>query len=122
MTVQTTYRDMDRSEALDRLVDVEAAKLQRFFPRIVRCRVLIEKPHNRKGAPFHVRIELGVPGDELVVSHVPSISKAWDDETERPEDASKLDAPYKNAQRAIRDAFLKVERRLGDYASRKMGK
>ena len=110
LPVQIAYRNTERSKALDALVGEEAGKLPRFFQRIVNCRVLIEHEHrhHRKGTPVHVRIELGVPGEELV------INSSADPETVLSDDG-------KDAQRAIRDAFRKAERRLADYAKRKAG-
>ena len=123
MIRQTTFRNMERSEALEKLVAEEAHKLERLFRRIVSCRVLIEQPHHRRGAPFHVRIDVGVPGDELVVSHVPApLAPVEDEEEPRADAPAASEAAYKNAQRAIRDAFRKAERRVGDYAGRKIGK
>lgn len=58
---------MDTSAAVAARVQEEAAKLDRYFDRITSCRVIVEAPHrhHRRGEPFHVRIELGVPGKEL---------------------------------------------------------
>ncbi|MBV9102625.1 MAG: HPF/RaiA family ribosome-associated protein [Candidatus Eremiobacteraeota bacterium] len=122
LPVQVTYRKVRRTEALDRVIHEEAAKLERFFERIVSCRVLIELAHRhrRSGVPFHVRIDLGVPGDELVISNEPTLhSTLLGREAEAAEKSFELDVDHKTADRAVRDAFRKAQRRLGDYARRK---
>ena len=75
LPVQTTFRNMDASAAVAARVQEEADKLDKYFDRITSCRVIVEAPHrhHRRGEPFHIRIELGVPGKELVVTHVPTL-------------------------------------------------
>jgi hypothetical protein len=54
LPVQITYRGVNPSDALSRLIRKEARKLDEFFDRIVSCRVLVEREqrHLRSGAPF----------------------------------------------------------------------
>jgi ribosome-associated translation inhibitor RaiA len=70
MTIRTTFRHLRRSAELERDVEARAAKLLTFDPRLIGCRVLLEVPHRRRrhGNPVHVRIELQLPGDDIVVS------------------------------------------------------
>lgn len=72
LPVQTTFRNMDASAAVAARVQEEADKLDKYFDRITSCRVIVEA-HHRRGEPFHIRIELGVPGKELVVTHEPTL-------------------------------------------------
>ena len=76
LPVQITFRNMDRSEAIEEWIRAEAAKLDTFYNRIMRCRVAIEVPHrhHRKGSSYHLRIDLTVPGEEIVVKRQPSLS------------------------------------------------
>jgi Sigma 54 modulation protein / S30EA ribosomal protein len=78
LTLQITFRNMKPSEFVAARVNVEAAKLNRYFNRITSCRVVIESPHrhHRWAETFHVRIELGVPGEEIVVKRAPSLRRA----------------------------------------------
>ncbi|HEV3090398.1 MAG TPA: HPF/RaiA family ribosome-associated protein [Candidatus Cybelea sp.] len=93
---QITYRGVDHSEALRALIERESAKLDRFFNRITSRRVLVEHdPQLREGAPFRVRIDVVVPGHELM------------------SDASEHDADV-----AVREAFRRARRRLKAYAAR----
>jgi ribosomal subunit interface protein len=97
--VQLTFRDIPPSPALSAHVEKRAAKLDTYFDRIVKCHVVVEAPHrhSKHGKRFHVRIDLHVPGKELVVS-------------KNPEDAKE------DAHAAIDDAFTDAERVLEEYS------
>ena len=101
LPLQVTLRDVSPSEAVEGYIRERAAKLDAFYDRIMGCRVVVEAPvrHHRKGGPFKVRIDLTVPGDELVVN--------------RQSD--------EDLYVAIRDAFDAMRRRLEDYARRQRG-
>ncbi len=120
---QITYRDVAASAALDRLIEAEAAKLEHFFDGIVSCRVLVEHTHrrHRRGSPYRVRIELGVPGEPLVVNHTDDVRPVppWSDEPERVRKAAEHEAEHKDPQLAIRDAFHTLTRRLQEYVKRR---
>ena len=75
--VQITFRDIPASPAITAYVEKRAAKLETLFQRMVNCHVVVEEPHrhNRQGKKFHVRIDMLVPGKELVVSKTPDDSK-----------------------------------------------
>jgi len=68
--LQITMRDMDRSDALDTTIQEHAAKLEQFHSRITRCRVTVEqmRKHHQQGHHFAVRIDLRVPGREIVAT------------------------------------------------------
>lgn len=125
MVVQTTFRNVDVSDELERLVGDEARKLERFFERMTSCRVLIERAHRhrRRGSEFSVRIDIGVPGDELVINNAPDVhhdvKNDPGDEVPRLSKRAEVDAAHKDAQLAVRDAFRKATRRLQEYARRK---
>jgi ribosome-associated translation inhibitor RaiA len=107
---QISYRDVAQSPSIDRLIRTEVAKLEHFHDRILNCRVHIEYAHRRHSSPvFHVRIELSVPGEHLVVSH--------NDDTHPP--SSSHEAAHKDVQLAVRDAFRTATSRLQDYVSRR---
>jgi ribosome-associated translation inhibitor RaiA len=78
----------------------KAAHLENYYDRIMGCRVVVEAPvrHHRLGA-FSVRIDLTVPGEELVVS-----------KQERPD-----------LKIAVRDAFDAIRRQLEDFVRRQRG-
>jgi ribosome-associated translation inhibitor RaiA len=118
-TARTTFLNMPPSDAVMDHVQKEADKLSKYFDRITSCSVVIEAPHGHKnhhGEPFHVRIELGVPGKELVVAHNPSARRMLDPEEEaRVRKNHEVEGPHKDLYVAIRDAFLAIRRQLQDY-------
>ncbi|MDQ6926112.1 MAG: HPF/RaiA family ribosome-associated protein [Candidatus Eremiobacteraeota bacterium] len=116
---QIAYRDVEPSPALDHLIQAEAAKLERFFHGIISCRVLVEHSNRRHkhGSPFNVRIELSLPGTELIVNHgddVRPVPPASDDEPERVHKSAEHEG-HKDPQLATRDAFKTMTRRLQEY-------
>lgn len=89
------------TEWLASLIEEQAEKLERYFPRIISCRVVVEQPHrhHRHGKQFNVRISVGVPGKEVVVARSP---------------AHHVD--NEEVHEAVLDAFRIARRRLQDYA------
>ncbi|MDY7226071.1 HPF/RaiA family ribosome-associated protein [Hyalangium rubrum] len=67
--LQITYRGMESSEAMSEHIRDQAEKLEQLFDRIVGCHVVVEQPHKhqRQGNHFHVRLDLHVPGKDIVV-------------------------------------------------------
>ncbi|OJZ17403.1 MAG: ribosomal subunit interface protein [Thiobacillus sp. 65-29] len=94
--LQITFRDMERSDALETHIREKAEKLEQFFADIVSCRVVVEQAakHQQQGKPFNVRIELGVPGKTLIIDK----------------------QVHEDAYVALRDAFDAAKRQLEDYA------
>jgi ribosome-associated translation inhibitor RaiA len=82
-------------------------ELETFFDRIVSCRVSVEAPHRHhvQGQLFRVSIEMGVPGERIVVGGATDEHAAHAD-------------PYV----AVHDAFKAARRRLEDHARRRRGK
>jgi len=54
--------------ALDSIKN-KAKKLEKFYDKIIACRVVVETPHRHKnhGVLFHVSIDISLPGTELAV-------------------------------------------------------
>lgn len=104
--VQVTFRNLDTSPAVEADVLRRAAMLERFHPRLQSCRIVLEAPHRhrRHGAPYRVRIDMVVPGAELVVGRNP---------TEH--------AAHADIYVAVRDAFRAARRELMDDARRTRG-
>lgn len=107
LPLQITFRNMDSSPAVEARVRERAEKLDQYFDHIMSCRVVIEAPHkhHHQGNLFHVRIDVTVPGKELVVSREPNKHQAHED-----------------AYVVIRDAFDAMRRQLEDYARKLKGK
>ena len=96
--LQITFRDIEHSDALETHIREKAEKLETFFEPIMSCRVVVEMPHQHKnqGKLFNVRVDIGVPGSEIVVNR------------DRHEDVYV----------ALRDAFDAAKRQLEDYGRR----
>jgi ribosome-associated translation inhibitor RaiA len=79
--LRITFRDVERSDALEARVRRHADKLGTFDERIVTCRVAIEAPHRHKhhGRHYRVRIDLAVPGAELVADRCPDEGQGSED-------------------------------------------
>jgi ribosome-associated translation inhibitor RaiA len=124
LPVQITYRNMDSSAAVTERIQQEAAKLEEFFSRITHCRVMVEAPHrhHKWGELYHIRIDIGVPGKDLVVSHEPTAHGVLShDEPAALWKHIEIHPEHKDVYVAIRDAFMSARRQLQDYASRLRG-
>lgn len=107
LPLQISFRNLDRSEAIEAAVRKRAARLDRFCGDIMSCRVTVEAPHRHrhKGKTYVVKIDLTVRGGELVVSRTP------DD-----------DHSHEDVYVAIRDAFDAMTRRVEDHVLTRRGK
>jgi cold shock CspA family protein len=129
--LQITFKNMAPSEAIEAHIREAAQKLESFYERIMGCRVLVETPHHhhRNGKQYHVRIDITVPGGEVVIKRAPRLitdrplhSQKYPGDLELAEsrELSKYTA-HDEIQLAIRDAFDAVRRKLQDYARRRRG-
>ncbi len=68
--LQITVRDVPHSEAVEAHVRQKAEKLEEFSGHIMSCRVVVEMPHkhSHQGRQYNVRLDIGVPGREIVVN------------------------------------------------------
>lgn len=95
---EITYRDVDKTSAIDNLVQEKIAKLERVCGYLNSCRIAIEKVQDRprSGSPFRVRIDMTVPpSHELVADSHPNEQNQ-----------------YVELDTVIRDAFSRAERQL----------
>jgi cold shock CspA family protein len=101
------FRDFPPSEAVERAIAAAAERLDRYHPHVTSCRVTVGAPHrhHRKGRLFHVRIDLTVPGAELVVNREPPERHA-----------------HENVYLAVRDAFRAARRLLQDQIRVRTGR
>jgi len=99
--LQVTFRDMQSSDAVETRIREKADKLGRFYDRIMGCRVVVEMPqrHKHQGKLHSVRIDLTVPGAELVANQT----------------------QHEDVYIAIRDAFTAITRQLEDYVHKQRG-
>lgn len=101
LPLKIVARNVSLSEAAESDIREKAAKLDTIYDQIMGCRVRVEAPHrhHRKGVRFNVRIDLTVPGSEIVIRRI-------EDE---------------DLYVAIRDAFDTARRSLEDHTRRLRG-
>lgn len=94
--LQITFRNLPYSDAIAARIEQQFEKLCHYCDRILRCQVIVEVPHqhHHEKNPYHIRINLSLPGEELVVNR-DSSGKYHD-----------------NAYLAIRDAFNAAQKKL----------
>ena len=123
LPVQITFRNIEDSARLEKVIQDEAAKLERFYDRISSCRVVVERPQRAPSSKlYHVRIDLGLPSGELVVKHAPTLHGTLQDaKIEHSRREAKSVLLHKDPQRAIHEAFHEMRRQLQDYSRRQAG-
>jgi len=123
-SLQITYRNVMPSATIEEWIREEAEKLDTFYRHIVACRVAVHVPHrhHRKGSLYHIRIDLQVPGGEIIVNREPTLASEVR-VLEHPAAAKHLELHplMKNLHLAIKSAFRIAARRLQDYARRQRG-
>lgn len=99
-----SFRGIEPDGRLRERLDREIAALERFCDEIIGCRVMVEVPHRsqQSGNLHHVRIDVTVPDEELVVSRDPPGHRAHEELTT-----------------TVVDAFAAMRRQLEDYARRR---
>lgn len=99
--LQITMREIERSDALEADIRRHAEKLEQFHARITSCRVAVEemRRHHQQGREFNVRIDLRVPGEEIVVTR----------------------DHHEDAFVAVRDAFDAAKRQLEEVIREQRG-
>ncbi len=105
--LEITFRGIPHSDAIEAVVRERAAKLEKFFPRISSCRVIVEQLARRERARalvYHVRVQVRVPEGEFVGDKEPPPQRFHED-----------------IYIAIRDAFDAVGRELEDFVRRERG-
>lgn len=100
--LELAFHNLEASEAVETRVRERVAKLEKMFPRLVACRVVVEAPHkqHQKGNVFRVRIEMSVPGDDLVVSKEPNRAH---ERFADPDVYTVLKDAFETAERMLRD-------------------
>jgi len=106
LPIQITFRKMDTSPSVEANIRERAEALEKFFDRITSCRVVVEQSARRlhKGKLYHIRVDLTVPGREIVVKRDPPEHHAHED-----------------ILVAVRDVFDAARRQLEDHARKMRG-
>ena len=95
--VQITFRHMETSPAVETRVRELTDHLGVFSDRIQTCRVVVDSPHrhHHQGKVFAVKVQLVLPGDDVVV------------DMERPQRDG-----HEDVYVVLRDAFDAAKRQL----------
>ena len=124
LTPTITFRGIEPSAALEAEIRARIDKLQTYDDSIIGCRVLVERTqrHHQAGNRYHVRIDVTVPGKELVVAHEASLHAADQDiHLAKTTKQDETDPERKHAFVAVGEAFDVARRQLQDYARRHRG-
>ena len=103
---QVSFDDLPVDDAVRDAVLDHVAQLERLSDRITGCHVVVAQPHrhHREGRLYSVRVDLVVPGAEIVVNR-----------------DHHLDHAHEDVFVALRDAFLAARRRLDNHVRRMHG-
>ncbi len=101
ITPQITLKNVPHSEAVEAKIREKMSKLDQFSDRVMSCRVVVEESQRRQhqGKLFSVRIDMTVPGRELVVNRIEN----------------------EDCYVAVRDAFDAAKRQLEEHARMRRG-
>ncbi|MCS7021723.1 MAG: HPF/RaiA family ribosome-associated protein [Gemmataceae bacterium] len=100
LPLQISFHNMEPDAEVEQMVRERASKLERFYERIMSCRVVIDIPHrhHKNGNMYQIRLDITVPGGEIAVSR------------EAPGHT-----PAKALPIAIKEAFEAAIRQLEDH-------
>ena len=124
LTPTITFRGIDPSAALEAEIRTRIGKLETYYRPIIGCHVLVElaERHHESGNRYHVRLDVTVPGEEIVVAHEAGLhATAQDVDAEKATKDTEPDPERKHARVAVREAFDIARRRLQDYGRRQRG-
>ncbi len=105
--LEIAFHSLPPSDALDAEIRKRVAKLEKFFPRLIGCRVSVEALHNQHqtGNLYEVHIVLSVPGRDIAVTREPHKAKQR--------------YAHPDAYVSVREAFEAAERQLGQFKERR---
>ena len=97
--VEVIFRNLERSQSIEEEAQRRAQKLYQLNHHIRNCRVTIELDgkHHQQGKKYDVRVDVMMPGKELVISH---------------------DQSNEDAYVALRDALDSAKRMLEDHTQK----
>jgi cold shock CspA family protein/ribosome-associated translation inhibitor RaiA len=104
--LEVHYRNVNKTLSIEALIQEKVDKLQQVFSDIMSCRVSIERPqqHQQVGNPYRVRLDLKIPGGEIVAVR----------------ESSKGDM-HDPLPKVIRDAFTAARRQLKERGRQMRG-
>ena len=105
--LKITFKNIPQSDFVEARIREKVDKLEQFSEHITSCRVLVEAPHqhHHKGNLYNIKVDVTLPGEEILATRHPDEHHAHED-----------------IYVAIRDAFNAIRRQLEDYVRRRRGK
>lgn len=102
---EIAFRDVEPKDALKDEIEDRIADLEKVYSRLTSCRVMVESTSNGGSVErFKVRIDMTVPGNELVVRREPSAQ-----------------GPRQDVFTAVDEAFDTARRSLREFARKQRG-
>ncbi|HEY4308710.1 MAG TPA: HPF/RaiA family ribosome-associated protein [Pirellulales bacterium] len=100
LPLQISFHNTERFAEIEDAIRERAAQLDQFADRIMSCVVVVDVPHkhHQSGNLYQVRIDIKLPGGEVVVNREPGKTKS-----------------HQDIRVAIRDAFAAAVREMEDY-------
>ena len=104
--LQISFHNLPHSMEIENAVKEFVGRLESTYDRIVSCHVVLDQPHrhHKDCNPFEVRIDLKVPGAELVTKRELAGGLAFSD-----------------LSTVIHEAFDEIERQLEQFIDRRRG-
>jgi ribosomal subunit interface protein len=98
--LEMSFKDVTKSEWIEDLVNREVERLERYAKDIISCRVAVEMDHRQRhrGNPFHVRVEVSLPGKKRLTTSSEPLEVGEDSQQE--------------LRSSVLDAFRSMEKRL----------
>jgi ribosome-associated translation inhibitor RaiA len=107
--LQIEFRNTQPIETVEFRIKRELAEFEKFYNRLVSCRVEVETPkHERRGSVSTVRIDLGVPSEDAAAAEL---------RAKKGTEHLEVKAQRKDASMAVHAAFNIARRRLNDFTS-----
>ena len=105
-SLQISFHNLPHSRVVERAIHEAASRLEGIHDRIMQCRVVVDQPHrhHKEGNPFQIRIDLKMPGAELVVKREPP---------------GRLS--YSELSSVILEAFDEMEQQIEEFLNRRRG-
>lgn len=102
--LQVSFHNLPHSLTVESAVRDAVERLENVCDRIVSCRVIVDQPHrhHKQGNDLQVKVDLKVPGGDLVVKREPS-----------------ADADSSDLVAVIHEAFDDLQRQLDDFLNRR---
>ncbi len=102
---EIAFRNVEATPAVEEKILEGIDRLEKVYDRLVSVRIMVENPNpgRESGNLFHIRIDMGVPGKEIVVHRKP------------PQD------PHEDLPKAVGQAFDIARRQLRKFSEMQRG-